>query len=181
MRLATWNVNSVKARLPRLLDWLATTEPDVVCLQETKCPDGAFPVAEVGELGYEVASHSDGRWNGVAVLSRVGLADVAVGFPVNPGSPIPRPAPSRPPATGCGSGRSTYPTAARRTTRTTRTSWPGSRRCATPWNRRWPAPAGGRLRGLQRGAHRRGRLGSDAVRHLHPRHPGRAGRPGRAA
>ncbi len=61
MRLATWNVNSVKARLPRLLDWLAGTKPDVLCLQETKCPDGAFPVAEVGELGYTVASHSDGR------------------------------------------------------------------------------------------------------------------------
>ncbi|MFC0031523.1 exodeoxyribonuclease III [Micromonospora chaiyaphumensis] len=89
MRLATWNVNSVKARLPRLLDWLATTKPDVVCLQETKCPDGAFPVAEVGELGYEAASHSDGRWNGVAILSRVGLADVAVGFPGEPGFPLP--------------------------------------------------------------------------------------------
>ncbi|MDI5939978.1 MULTISPECIES: exodeoxyribonuclease III [unclassified Micromonospora] len=89
MRLATWNVNSVKARLPRLLDWLATTVPDVVCLQETKCPDGAFPVAEVGELGYTVASHSDGRWNGVAILSRVGLADVTVGFPGEPGFPEP--------------------------------------------------------------------------------------------
>ncbi|NLU78785.1 exodeoxyribonuclease III [Micromonospora sp. HNM0581] len=89
MRLATWNVNSVKARLPRLLDWLAGTEPDVVCLQETKCPDGAFPAAEVGELGYTVASHSDGRWNGVAILSRAGLADVTVGFPGEPGFPAP--------------------------------------------------------------------------------------------
>jgi exodeoxyribonuclease-3 len=89
MRLATWNVNSVKARLPRLLDWLAGTKPDVVCLQETKCPDGAFPVAEVGELGYEAASHSDGRWNGVAILSRVGLADVVAGFPGAPGFPEP--------------------------------------------------------------------------------------------
>ncbi|MTK02929.1 exodeoxyribonuclease III [Micromonospora sp. CP22] len=89
MRLATWNVNSVKARLPRLLDWLAGTAPDVLCLQETKCPDGAFPVAEVGALGYTVASHSDGRWNGVAILSRVGLADVAVGFSGEPGFPEP--------------------------------------------------------------------------------------------
>jgi exodeoxyribonuclease III len=89
MRLATWNVNSVKARLPRLLDWLASTGPDVVCLQETKCPDGGFPATEVGELGYTVASHSDGRWNGVAILSRVGLADVAVGFPGEPGFPQP--------------------------------------------------------------------------------------------
>ncbi|MGW0433284.1 exodeoxyribonuclease III [Micromonospora sp. NPDC003197] len=89
MRLATWNVNSVKARLPRLLDWLAEVRPDVLCLQETKCPDGSFPVAEVGELGYSVASHSDGRWNGVAVLSRVGLTDVVVGFPGEPGFPDP--------------------------------------------------------------------------------------------
>jgi exodeoxyribonuclease-3 len=89
MRLATWNVNSVKARLPRLLAWLVEVRPDVVCLQETKCPDGSFPVAEVGELGYSVASHSDGRWNGVAILSRIGLADVVVGFPGEPGFPEP--------------------------------------------------------------------------------------------
>ncbi|MFF0152187.1 exodeoxyribonuclease III [Micromonospora sp. NPDC005203] len=89
MRLATWNVNSVKARLPRLLEWLADTGPDVVCLQETKCPDGAFPVTEVGALGYTVASHSDGRWNGVAILSRVGLDDVRVGFAGEPGFPDP--------------------------------------------------------------------------------------------
>ncbi|MBM0276882.1 exodeoxyribonuclease III [Micromonospora tarensis] len=89
MRLATWNVNSVKARLPRLLQWLADTGPDVVCLQETKCPDGAFPVTEVGALGYTVASHSDGRWNGVAILSRVGLDDVRVGFAGEPGFPEP--------------------------------------------------------------------------------------------
>ncbi|MEU8184034.1 exodeoxyribonuclease III [Micromonospora sp. NPDC049044] len=89
MRLATWNVNSVKARLPRLLEWLADTGPDVVCLQETKCPDGAFPVTEVGALGYTVASHSDGRWNGVAILSRVGLDDVRVGFAGEPGFPEP--------------------------------------------------------------------------------------------
>jgi exodeoxyribonuclease-3 len=85
MRLATWNVNSVKARLPRLLDWLAETKPDVVCLQETKCAAGEFPAAEVGELGYETAAHGDGRWNGVAVLSRVGLDDVTPGFPGEPG------------------------------------------------------------------------------------------------
>lgn len=85
MRLATWNVNSVKARLPRLLDWLAEKEPDVVCLQETKCPADAFPVEEVAALGYETAAHGDGRWNGVALLSRVGLADVSRGFPGEPG------------------------------------------------------------------------------------------------
>jgi exodeoxyribonuclease-3 len=89
MRIATWNVNSVVARLPRLLDWLRETAPDVVCLQETKCPDDLFPSSEVGELGYEVAAHGDSRWNGVAVLSRVGLADVVRGLVGEPGYPGP--------------------------------------------------------------------------------------------
>ena len=89
MRLATWNVNSVNARLPRLLDWLAGTAPDVVCLQETKCPADAFPADEVGALGYQVAAHGDGRWNGVALLSKVGLEDVRRGFPGEPGFPQP--------------------------------------------------------------------------------------------
>lgn len=84
MRLATWNVNSVKARLPRLLSWLDETRPDVVCLQETKCRADQFPAAEVGELGYETAAHGDGRWNGVAILSRVGAEDVSNGFPGSP-------------------------------------------------------------------------------------------------
>ena len=85
MRLATWNVNSVKARLPRLLDWLAETKPDIVCLQEIKCAAALFPAAEVGELGYQTAAHGDGRWNGVALLSAVGLDDVSLGFPGEPG------------------------------------------------------------------------------------------------
>ena len=76
MRLATWNVNSIGARLPRLLPWLEQTAPDVVALQETKCPDEVFPYAELAALGYAVAHAGDGRWNGVAVLSRVGLTDV---------------------------------------------------------------------------------------------------------
>ncbi|MGH8868242.1 MAG: exodeoxyribonuclease III [Actinomycetes bacterium] len=80
MRLATWNVNSVGARLPRLLEWLQTREPDVACLQETKCADNAFPVEEVRALGYDVAAHGDGRWNGVALVSRVGLEDVRRDF-----------------------------------------------------------------------------------------------------
>ncbi len=87
VRLATWNVNSVRSRLPRLLDWLAQTQPDVVCLQETKVAAAAFPAAEVAELGYATAAHGDGRWNGVAVLSRVGLVDIARGFPGEPGFP----------------------------------------------------------------------------------------------
>lgn len=85
MRLATWNVNSVTARLPRLLDWLERQRPDVVCLQETKTAQ--FPAAEVDKLGYATAAYGSGRWNGVAVLSRVGLTDVAEGFPGEPGFP----------------------------------------------------------------------------------------------
>jgi exodeoxyribonuclease-3 len=80
MRLATWNVNSVTARLPRLLDWLASTKPDVVCLQEIKCAADAFPAGEIAALGYQSAAHGDGRWNGVALLSRVGLEDVTRGL-----------------------------------------------------------------------------------------------------
>ena len=84
MRIATWNVNSVTARLPRLLAWLESSGTDVLCVQETKCTDGQFPHAELGSLGYEAAVHADGRWNGVAVLSRVGLADVVRGLPGGP-------------------------------------------------------------------------------------------------
>ena len=75
MRIATWNVNSVGARLPRLLEWLEDRQPDVVALQETKCADEAFPHLPLLGLGYEVVHSGDGRWNGVAVLSKVGLAD----------------------------------------------------------------------------------------------------------
>ncbi len=85
VRIATWNVNSVTARLPRLLDWLGTVEPDVLCLQELKVAADAFPIDEVGALGYEVAAHATGRWNGVAVLSRVGLVDPQLGLLDEPG------------------------------------------------------------------------------------------------
>ncbi len=78
MRLATWNVNSVGARLPRLLEWLEQRAPDVVALQETKCADDAFPHLPLLALGYEAAHNGDGRWNGSAVLSRVGLSDVSL-------------------------------------------------------------------------------------------------------
>ncbi len=80
MRLATWNVNSLKARLPRVEEWLGYARPDVLCLQETKVADTAFPALAFAALGYEVAHHGDGRWNGVAILSRVGLDDVREGF-----------------------------------------------------------------------------------------------------
>jgi exodeoxyribonuclease-3 len=92
MRLATWNVNSVKQRLPRLLPWLDERRPDVVCLQETKLADDAF-VDLLGEeldgRGYAVALHGEPAWNGVAILSRVGLDDVVAGIPGAPGFPEP--------------------------------------------------------------------------------------------
>jgi len=84
VRLATWNVNSLVARLPRLLGWLETVRPDVVCLQETKVAEASFPALELAALGYEVAAHGAGRWNGVAILSRVGIEDVRRGFAEEP-------------------------------------------------------------------------------------------------
>ncbi|MFL6138976.1 MAG: exodeoxyribonuclease III [Frankiaceae bacterium] len=84
MRIATWNVNSVLARLPRLNEWLESAQPDVLCLQEIKCTADAFPGEGAEALGYEIAANGDGRWNGVAVLSRIGLAEVSLGFPGQP-------------------------------------------------------------------------------------------------
>lgn len=80
MRIATWNVNSLKARLPRVEEWLAYAQPDVLCLQETKLSDEAFPTMAFSALGYESAHHGQGRWNGVAILSRVGLDELDRGF-----------------------------------------------------------------------------------------------------
>ena len=84
MRLATWNVNSVVARTPRLVEWLELAQPDVVCLQETKCSGDGFPSEGPAGLGYEIAANGDGRWNGVAILSRVGLDEVVRGFAGQP-------------------------------------------------------------------------------------------------
>jgi exodeoxyribonuclease-3 len=92
MRIATWNVNSVKQRMPRLLSWLDERRPDVVCLQETKLVDEAFMELlgeRLGERGYEVALHGEQAWNGVAILSRVGLEDPLAGIPGGPGFPEP--------------------------------------------------------------------------------------------
>lgn len=81
MKLATWNVNSLKVRLPHLLDWLSRAAPDVVCLQETKLEDHAFPVAELEAAGYRCAWSGQKTYNGVAILSRAGLEDVSAGIP----------------------------------------------------------------------------------------------------
>ena len=80
MRLATWNVNSLNKRLPRVEEWLEIAAPDVLCLQETKLADNAFPQLTFEALGYEVAHHGQGQWNGVAILSKVGLTNVTSGF-----------------------------------------------------------------------------------------------------
>ena len=80
MRLATWNVNSLKVRMPRVAEWLTDVQPDVVMMQETKLADGAFPALEFAGLGYETAHHGQGQWNGVAILSRVGIDDVVANF-----------------------------------------------------------------------------------------------------
>jgi exodeoxyribonuclease-3 len=90
VRIATWNVNSIKQRLPRLLPWLDERQPDVVCLQETKLADEALATLlgeELAARGYETAAHGEPAWNGVAILSRVGLEDVARGLPNSPGFP----------------------------------------------------------------------------------------------
>lgn len=81
MKLATWNVNSLKVRLPQLLEWLAAQKPDVVCLQETKLEDKAFPCAELEAVGYRSAFAGQKTYNGVAILSRLPLGDIAIGNP----------------------------------------------------------------------------------------------------
>jgi len=80
VRFVTWNVNSLKIRLPRVEAWLAEVQPDVVCLQETKLADKAFPHLAFQALGYDASHCGEGRWNGVAILSRVGLEDVVCDF-----------------------------------------------------------------------------------------------------
>lgn len=85
MKLATWNVNSLNVRLPHLLDWLAQEQPDVVCLQETKLTDDAFPVAALGEAGYRAVFSGQKTYNGVAILSRIASVgepgEVVAGLP----------------------------------------------------------------------------------------------------
>jgi exodeoxyribonuclease-3 len=92
VRVATWNVNSVKQRVPRLLPWIDQRQPDVVCLQETKLADAAFDQLLGDELagrGYAFARHGEAQWNGVAILSRTGLDDVVLGVADAPGFPRP--------------------------------------------------------------------------------------------
>jgi exodeoxyribonuclease-3 len=107
MRIATWNVNSLKQRMPRFLPWLDERRPDVLCLQETKLADDAFGELcgdELSGRGYEVAAHGEATWNGVAILSKAGLDDVVRGLADAPGFPHPE---ARAVAATCGGIRVT--------------------------------------------------------------------------
>ncbi len=81
MKVATWNVNSLKVRLPHLLEWLARHQPDIVCLQETKFEDDKFPRAELEAAGYQAVVSGQKTYNGVAILSKAPLAEVQAGIP----------------------------------------------------------------------------------------------------
>jgi exodeoxyribonuclease-3 len=84
MRIATWNVNSIRTRVDRVTDWLSRADVDVLAMQETKCKDEQFPLLPFEALGYEVAHVGHSQWNGVAIASRVGLADIQIGFAGQP-------------------------------------------------------------------------------------------------
>ena len=84
MRIATWNVNSARARVDRIAAWVERSDVDVLALQETKCKDEQFPTERLTALGYEVAHHGHSQWNGVAIISRVGIADVETQFAGQP-------------------------------------------------------------------------------------------------
>ena len=105
MRIATWNVNSARARLERIVAWVERSDVDVVALQETKCKDDQFPTERFEALGYQVAHHGHSQWNGVAILSRVGLEDVEMGFPGQPGWGEPLAAEARALGATCGGVR----------------------------------------------------------------------------
>ncbi|HEU4776720.1 MAG TPA: endonuclease/exonuclease/phosphatase family protein, partial [Telluria sp.] len=81
MKIATWNVNSLKVRLPHLLRWLADNPVDVLCLQETKLTDDKFPIAEINEAGYQVVFSGQKTYNGVAILARLPITDVVKNNP----------------------------------------------------------------------------------------------------
>ncbi|MDF2584607.1 MAG: exodeoxyribonuclease, partial [Mycobacterium sp.] len=84
MRIATWNVNSIRTRVDRVTDWLSRADVDVLAMQETKCTDAQFPAMPFAALGYEVAHVGLNQWNGVAIASRVGLDNVEIGFAGQP-------------------------------------------------------------------------------------------------
>lgn len=82
MKIATWNVNSINARIPRVTEWLSEASPDVALLQELKCVDEKFPRTEIEDLGYNIVTHGQKSYNGVAILSKHPIEDVMIGLPV---------------------------------------------------------------------------------------------------
>ena len=105
MRIATWNVNSIRSRVDRVTAWLERSDCDVLAIQETKANASQFPVERLTALGYEVAHHGLSQWNGVAIVSRIGLADVEVGFPDMPSYGEPPTAEARAVGATCGGVR----------------------------------------------------------------------------
>lgn len=85
MRIATWNVNSIRSRVGRVVDWLGTEDIDVLAMQEIKCTEAQFPFEAFSEAGYEVELHGLNQWNGVAFASRLPMEDVSIGFETAPG------------------------------------------------------------------------------------------------
>lgn len=85
MRVATWNINSIRTRVGRVVDWLVRDDVDVLAMQEIKCREDQFPFEAFSEAGYEVVMHGLNQWNGVAIASRLPIADVTVGFEGAPG------------------------------------------------------------------------------------------------
>jgi exodeoxyribonuclease-3 len=102
VRIATWNVNSIRSRVDRVEAWLQRSDCDVLAIQETKANESQFPMLGLNALGYEVAHHGFNQWNGVAILSRVGLADVEEGFPGMPSFGQPPAAEARAIGATCG-------------------------------------------------------------------------------
>ncbi|MDO5502226.1 MAG: exodeoxyribonuclease III [Actinomycetia bacterium] len=105
MRIATWNVNSIRSRIERVEEWLARTDVDVLAIQETKCREDQFPRMGLEALGYEIAHHGLSQWNGVAILSRVGLQDIEIGLPDIPTWGEPAVAEARAIGASCGGVR----------------------------------------------------------------------------
>lgn len=105
MRIATWNVNSIRTRVDRVVAFLERHDVDVLAMQETKCKDEQFPMARFEEAGYEVAHHGLNQWNGVAIASRVGLEDISIGFEDMPGFGDPIAAEARAIGATCGGVR----------------------------------------------------------------------------
>ena len=183
VRLATWNVNSLKARQDRVEEWLGYADADVVCLQETKLSDDTFPQLAFGALGYDAVHHGQGQWNGVAILSRVGISDVTSGFE---GTSLvdPYAGDARLLAATCGGVRvvNVYVPNGREVGSeyyTRKLDWLGALRA---WLDATASPHGParRARRLQRGARGPRRVVTGRVRGRHPRHRARARRGRRA-